>query len=306
MTSVFLLAPIAAGLSFLSIATRAVPNEDPKPQWVTREVQALGVSRRVYRSEAAKSDVSYHVFLPAAYAAEPLREFPVVYWLHGTGGGLAGIGPVSRFFDDAMKAGKIPPMIVIFPNGMAEGMWCDSHDGKTPFETIVVKEIVRDVDRSFRTLDRRESRMVEGFSMGGYGAARLGLKYPQVFGAASMLGAGPLDLEFAGPRATARPELRSRILKNVFGGRLDLYQAQSPWRLAERNAAQVKGRLKLRILIGEEDFTLPANRAFSDHFRSLGIAHDWAVLPKVGHDALALLRTQGEANWAFYRAALSW
>ena len=106
---------------------------------------------------------------------------------------------VSRlvtYFDRAVRSAYIPPVIVVFPNGLAESMWCDSKDGRVPMETIVVKELLPYIDRTFRTIASREGRMIEGFSMGGYGAARLGLKHHELFGAASVLGAGPLQREF--------------------------------------------------------------------------------------------------------------
>lgn len=46
---------------------------------------------RTFDSEAAKSKASYHIDTPAIYDEEPERRFPVLYWLHGTSGGLAGI-----------------------------------------------------------------------------------------------------------------------------------------------------------------------------------------------------------------------
>lgn len=60
--------------------------------WVTPAVSAPGVQRVVFRSAAVGGDVSYHVYLPPAYAAEPTRRFPVMFWLHGSGGG----NPASR------------------------------------------------------------------------------------------------------------------------------------------------------------------------------------------------------------------
>ncbi|HRJ26634.1 MAG TPA: alpha/beta hydrolase-fold protein [Fimbriimonadaceae bacterium] len=272
--------------------------------WVTPAVRAPGVTQHRLASKAARTEVSYHVFLPHDYESKPKEKFPVLIWLHGSGGGLAGIGPVSGFFDAAMRAGKVPSMILVFPNSFANGMWCDSVDGQQPIETIVIRELIPEVDRKFRTHARRESRLVEGFSMGGYGAGRFGFKFPQMFAGVSMLAAGPLDLEFKGPKTEQNPKLRENILHSVFGGSLEKYQAQSPWKLAETNAPQLRSGPKIRICIGERDFTLPANRTFSEHLTSLKIPHEFTTRPGVGHDTLALLRALGEDNWKFYQSAL--
>jgi len=249
--------------------------------------------------------VSYHLYTPAIYDEEPERRFPVLYWLHGTGGGLAGIAPLSAFFDRAMREAKIPPMLVVFPNGLSASMWCDSKDGAVPMETIVVKELLPHIDATFRTVAKREARMLEGFSMGGYGAARLGLKYPEIFGAISILAGGPLDREFRGPRAAANPAERERNLQATFGGDLAHCQALSPLTVAQQNAAAVRGRSRIRQAVGTDDFSAELNRAFSAQLKQLALEHTFTEVPGGGPDTLALLRGLGERNWEFYRAALT-
>jgi esterase/lipase superfamily enzyme len=196
-------------------------------------------------------------------------------------------------------------MLVVFPNGLADSLWCDSKDGRVPMEMVVVKELVPHIDAAFRTIAAHEGRIVEGFSMGGYGAARLGFKHYNVFGAVSILGGGPLDLEFKGPRATAKPEERERIFKTVWGSDIEYYRAQSPWVLAEQNKAELAGRTRIRQVVGDHDGMLPANRNLDAHLTRLGIHHDFVVLPGVGHNPLAVFNALGEANWKFYSAAFS-
>lgn len=275
---------------------------DRRIPWVPPAVEASGVELRTFESKAAKERVGFHVYVPESKESEPAGRLPVLYWLHGTSGGQAGIKPLSRFLGDAMREGKIPRMLVVFPNGRFASMWCDSKDGKVPVETVVVKELIPLVDRLFPTLGKREGRMVEGFSMGGYGAARLGLKYPEVFSAVSILAGGPLDLDLRGPRALADPEGRDAILEMTFGGDIEHFRRQSPITIASRQAGRVRGRLAIRQAVGTRDFTAEANRAFSEHLRSLRIEHTYTEVPGVGHEPLALLKGLGEANFAFYRS----
>ena len=275
------------------------------PAFVTPVVGAPRVEFHTFESKAAKAKVSYHLYTPEVYDTATERRFPVLYWLHGSGGGLAGIAPMSAFFDRAIREGKIPPMLVVFPNGLASSMWCDSKDGVVPMETIVITELVPHIDATFRTFAAREGRIVEGFSMGGYGAARLGFKYPQLFGAVSILAGGPLDLDFAGPRATGNPTERERILKGTFGGDLEYYRSQNPITVAEQQADAVRGKVRVRMAVGSRDNTGPLNRSYSEHLKKLNIAHTFTIVPAVGHDTLALLKGLGEANWEFYRAVFT-
>ncbi len=272
------------------------------PAFVTPPAHAPRVEFHTFESKAAKAKVSYHLYTPEVYDTEKERRFPVLYWLHGSGGGLQGIAPVSAWFDAAIREGKIPPMLVVFPNGLASSMWCDSKDGAVPMETIVIKELLPQIDTTFRTIAAREGRIVEGFSMGGYGAARLGFKYPQLFGAVSILAGGPLDLDFSGPRATGNPTERERILKGTFGGDLDYYRLQNPITVAQQQADAVRGNVRVRMAVGSRDNTGPLNRAYSEHLKKLNIPHTFTIVPGVGHDTPALLKGLGEANWEFYRA----
>lgn len=283
----------------------AIPQQAIRTERITRAVDAPRVERRSFESRAAKTTVSYHMVKPQAYDMDGEPRFPVLYWLHGTGGGLLGIPKISEFFDRAMQEGHIPPMLVVFANGLSESMWCDSKDGGTPIETVLIKELIPHIDATYRTIAAREGRIIEGFSMGGYGAARLGFKYPQLFGAVSILAGGPLDLDFAGPRASGNPAERARILKEAFGGDLDYYRAEHPITIAEQQSDAVRGKVMVRMAVGSLDSSGPLNRAYSAHLTQLKIDHNFFMVPDVGHDTLALLQALGEKNWEFYCNALS-
>ena len=273
-------------------------------QWVTQQVQAERVQLRTFQSAAADTLVSYHVYTPPQYDAEPERSFPVLYWLHGSGSATAHIAPISAWFHDAIAAGDIAPMIVVMPNGMAYRMWCDSFDGNFPMESVVIDDLLPEVDAAFRTISAREGRIVEGFSMGGQGAARLGLRRPDLFAGVSILGAGPLQEDFLEPpEGDATPEaLRLQIYEAVWGSDPAYYLQQHPRTIAAANApAVIASAVKIRQAIGALDTLAPMNAAFHDLLLALDIPHTYDVLPGVGHSTLPLLTAMGESNWQFYR-----
>lgn len=199
-------------------------------QWTTPPVSAPGVQYRTFTSATAGTTVSFHVYVPAAYAANPTARFPVLYWLHGSGSPTAGIPSASSWFGAAMAQGKIPPMLVVFPNGTGASMWCDSKDGTVPMESVVIDDLVPHVDATFRTIASRRGRIVEGFSMGGAGAGRLGLRRPDLFAGVSMLGAGPMQLDFMdAPKGTdVPPRKRAALYEAVWGSDPAYYLAQHP------------------------------------------------------------------------------
>jgi len=278
---------------------------DGELDWVTPAVSAPRVTQHVFASEAAKTRVSYHLYQPRAYQREPGRRFPVVYWLHGSGGGLRGIPTVARRFDEAIEAGTAPPALVVFVNGLREGMYVDWHDGSAPIETMIVEELVPHVDATWRTIATRAGRVLDGFSMGGYGAARLGFKYPETFRGVSIVGAGPLqdDLLAAAPRAGRRRA--EEVLRRVYGGDPGVFRRVSPRTLAAARAETIAAGSLVRLVVGDADETFANNRDFHHHLDALGIPHTWTVVPGVGHDPAAVVAALGDEQWAFYRAAFA-
>lgn len=277
-------------------------------QWDTGPVTAPRVEYRTFASAAAGATVSFHVWTPPAYDSQPSRRFPVLYWLHGSGWPLAPIPPLAAWFGDAVARGLVPPMIVVFPNGWEYGMWTDSKDGTRPLETVLLQELLPLVDANWRTIAAREGRIVEGFSMGGMGAARLGFKHHQLFAAASILGAGPLQLDFMqGPACMVVPDAqRAQIYQDVWGSDPAYYLANTPWTLAQQNAAAIAASgLRVRQAVGAIDCMLANNASLDTHLAQLGVAHSYATPAGVDHDALALMQALGGANWAFYREALA-
>jgi pimeloyl-ACP methyl ester carboxylesterase len=307
MASLALLAMLAGcGGGSAAAPVAPAPPTVPAVVWTTPPVSAPRVQYRTFPSTIARATVSYHVYTPPQYDNEAARRFPVLYWLHGSGGGLGGISVLSAYFDNAIGAGRIPPMLVVFPNGMASSMWADSKDGRVPMESMVVRDLVPHVDATFRTVAARDGRLLEGFSMGGLGASRWGLRYPDVFGAMSMFAAGPLDLDFNGPRATGNPAERAQILRDVYSDDMTYYVAQNPFTVAEQYAAAIRGTpralMHFRQVVGSLDFTLPANEEFRAHVTRLAIVQEYTLVPNVGHDTMALLEALGDRNFAFYRA----
>lgn len=276
-----------------------------KHVWVLPEADAPRLQRVLFDSKAAGEPVSCYVFTPESCHAAKEPRFPVLYWLHGSGGSSPGsAAQVAQRYGEAMRTGKVPPMFMVFPNGLPMGMWCDWKDGTVKLETMFIEELIPHIDRCFHTQAKREGRIIEGFSMGGYGAARLGFKHPQLFAAVSLLGAGPLQPDFnEAPRAG--PRGRDQVLGTVYGGDMAFYRSQSPWLIVEQNVEKLRSGLLIRQIIGDRDETLGFNREFKQHLDALKIPHTYRQLPDIPHNPNLVLNALGEENWAFYRRVLS-
>ena len=138
-----------------------------------------------FASAALNRDLHYNVYVPDGYA-DSRQDYPVLYLLHGHGeDGEEWIvkGNLVAMVDELIASGAIPPCLVIMPS--VGNTWYIDRQEK--METAIIQDLIPDVDRRFRTISRRNGRVIAGESMGGYGALRFVLKYPQLFQAAALL-----------------------------------------------------------------------------------------------------------------------
>jgi enterochelin esterase-like enzyme len=143
------------------------------------------VVAREFRSSALDRNWSYAVYLPDGYENSNLR-YPVLYLLHGNGGNLyswVNDGHIQQTADALIARGDIPPCVIVMPD--AGTSWFV--DRKENMETAVIADLIPDVEKNWKVLSSRPGRLVAGLSMGGYGAMRFSLKYPELFAAAALL-----------------------------------------------------------------------------------------------------------------------
>ena len=163
--------------------TAAGPNAKPTTVQI---VTIPGASLRGnLAGESAERDAV--VVLPPGYASHPQRRYPVVYALHGYSiGAQQWIHEihVPQTLEGAFAKGAREMIVVLPDSKTAYGGSFYSRSATTgDFETYVVHDVVQFIDHHYRTLANRLSRGLVGHSMGGYGAARLGMRHPEVFGA---------------------------------------------------------------------------------------------------------------------------
>jgi enterochelin esterase-like enzyme len=144
------------------------------------------------------------VFLPPGYAKETARRYPVVYALHGYSIGVEQWTReihVPQTIEGAFAEGA-QEMIVVLPDSktMHNGSMYSSSVTTGDFERFIAHDVVAYTDAHYRTIPDRQSRGLVGHSMGGYGAARIGMKYPDVFGSVYIMSPCCLSARGSGPR----------------------------------------------------------------------------------------------------------
>ncbi|QNN58545.1 esterase family protein [Diaphorobacter ruginosibacter] len=139
-----------------------------------------------FNSPSLGRNLSYNVYLPTGYEANQNTRYPVMYLLHGNAGNRNDWvvkGKMQGTVDRLVAQGDIPPAIYVMPD--ANTNWYV--DLKEKMESAFFNDLMPHVEKTYRTINTRDGRVIGGLSMGGYGALRYVLKYPEKFQAAALL-----------------------------------------------------------------------------------------------------------------------
>jgi enterochelin esterase-like enzyme len=151
--------------------------------WVNPKLPAgPGLTHHILDSKSMGHPVGYVVWTPRSYSEDSDRRYPVIYFLHGIGGNeAADSAGFSGWVAKAIGEKILPPVLCVFPNGGRSGY-------RGTVESMIVDELIPQIDKDYRTIAKPESRAVAGFSMGGAGAVYLSIRHPETFCAAGSLG----------------------------------------------------------------------------------------------------------------------
>lgn len=172
----------ATALSFIALYSASA--ESPQRQAVDRQI----VSTNFTRNKAGISPVrKMAIYLPPGYDASSQRH-PVIYFFpnpfeHGCRFDFDH-RDAQGLFDRAIADGVIGRFILVsvdMTTPLGSSWYVDSPTTGN-WEQFMVHELVPYIDANFRTIPNRDSRGIAGVVIGGYGAIRLGMRHPDVFG----------------------------------------------------------------------------------------------------------------------------
>jgi enterochelin esterase-like enzyme len=252
------------------------------PTWVTEH----GSTVRFYVASPALDGrhQPVDVYLPPGYAQHPRRRYPVFYLLHGVPGRPGAFLATVRMGvveDELVALRKARPMILVMPFGstgsFTDKEWANGIGKGQGWATFLARDVVRAVDRRFRTIPHGWARALGGLSEGGYGAINIALQHPG---------------EFRAIESWSGYE-RADDIRTIFGGRTRLLRANSPLDTLAASAPRLRRfDTYFWFYSGSKDRFLKQNRVFA---RTLG------------HERLPFrfFAVRGGHNWALWRAQAS-
>ena len=217
----------------------------------------MALLRVEFTSKALEMCTSFQVYLPDE---GDLKDAKVVYLLHGLTDNCTG----WTRYSSCERYARTHGVALVIPE-VQRSFYIDGIYGLKYF-TYVAQELPRVCQRMFGLSADREKNYVMGLSMGGYGALKCALTYPERYaGCGSFSGVTDLAAFMSRQAVPRHPWEFTALLgpEHKIGPENDLSA------LAEK----VTDAPEIYLSCGEQDPHYPANCAFSAHLESLGIPH---------------------------------
>ena len=226
---------------------------------------------------------SYGIYLPKGYDGEKNAErtYPLAIWLHGMRGSSRRFrSGGSATLDKMRKDDKIPEMILVTPSASSRPTYIDRGKGRNE-ESLILKDLMAHVEKNYRVSADRHQRAIMGVSMGAFGAMKMALKNPKLFGTVAV---------HSSPVLTADPADLGRYRRfatQIFGDPIDKkeWAKEIPVALLETMDTKTLANLRIYFDAGTNDrygFS-PSNIALSERMTKAKIAHTFKSIEGGGH-----------------------
>lgn len=228
-----------------------------------------------FESKLVGKTLPYNVLLPVDYdkPAAKTKLYPVVYLLHGLTGHYTNWLEKTRLVDYAAAY----DFIIVTPEGN-DGWYTDSATAPSEkYESYILRELIPDVQKRFRTSSEREGRAVAGLSMGGYGAIKFGLKHPNTFALAASLSGAFSAASWTEQEIKEPGAVRDSVMQAFGPPNSETRAANDVLKLVRE--AKPESLPYLYIDCGTEDFLFSDNRQFVSLLLEKKIQHEYRQLP---------------------------
>ena len=228
-----------------------------------------------FKADTLQRRVRVNVVLPVEGAARPdprKKKLKTLYLLHGI------FGDANSWLINSRVArwAEEKNLCVVMPDG-ENGFYIDHPDYYNLFSTYIGQELVEATRRMFPLSEKREDTFIGGFSMGGYGALRTGLKFADTFGVICAMSSALILDEYV--KTGGSTPVGGAYSRAMFGDGDVLASDLNPSWLVRRLCESGKPIPSLYLSCGDQDFLLKPNRDFDEELKALGVKHTFRVSP---------------------------
>lgn len=218
-----------------------------------------------YRSEVLGMNTELTVIIPYdVEVSNQQRPCKVLYLLHGLYGSHSSWVTGTNIKRYAESRG----FAVVMPSAN-NSFYTNMKYGQNYFK-FVTDELPKAINMMFNLSQSPKDTYIAGLSMGGYGALKCALTYPENYaGCASFSGAVNINIL----KYLANSEDKVKLAKSIFGEELDIKPENDLFALAEKTNKV----LPLYISCGTEDDLYQSNVDFSEFLNQHGVAHKFEV-----------------------------
>lgn len=243
------------------------------------------------KSQILKMERKFAVYLPPCYETS-VRDYPVLYLLHGSGDDQTGwvqFGEIMHIADKAILEGSATPMIVVMPDAnTGQRGYFNSIKGDWLYEDFFFEEFMPFVEKAYRIRKEKRYRAIAGLSMGGGGTFVYALRHPELFSSACPLSAscGPLNME-------DMERYKSRMgMQHVTDEESQTYfKKHSVPEMMKNMPDEQKKAVRWFIDCGDDDFLYEGNSLVHIEMRKNEIPHEYRV-------------RNGGHTWTYWRESL--
>ncbi len=277
---------ISALILPFSVHGQTAQSKTESKQNAAQTKSAVNVQNLKLNSKLMSREMPYRVIFPTNYENNKTEKYAVIYLLHGLTGHFDNWADKTKLAEYAANY----KYLIVMPEG-SNGWYSDSATvPNDKYESYIVKELIPEIDKNFRTISDRNNRVIAGLSMGGYGSLKFGLKYPEMFSLvgsfSGALGAASwTDKDLGGRGAIAE------TIMSVYGAADSKTRQENDIfkMLREISPENAKQLPFIYLDCGTEDFLIQSNRDYAALLLEKKIPHEFRQLP-------------GRHDWRFWNS----
>jgi enterochelin esterase-like enzyme len=227
-------------------------------------------------SQSLGTESRYSIYLPDSLD-ERQKILPVIYLLHGFSGNETDwirYGDIVPQVHLAIREGKIPPCIIVMPDG--KNSWYINSPLYGNYEDMIIQDLIPYIEHKYGN-PGKEGRAIIGLSMGGNAAFTLSMKYPELFGSCVALSGSFWSV---GHYTQFREKDIPHLFHDVYGNNpltSEMWRENNPFDFMKEENSDRYNSVRILLDCGDDDHVIYSQLELSNFLRQMKIKHELRI-----------------------------